>query len=71
MAGTVNRTQNTVGFIVRFLVSLIFPAWGIALITLGAEYGSAWWIASGVAIGVAGLIIFIGSPLLHIGRHEG
>lgn len=70
MAGTVNRTQDTVGFIVRSLVSLILPAWGIALITLGAEYGSAWWIASGVAIGAAGLIIFIGSPLLGLGGRE-
>jgi len=71
MAGTVNRTQDTLGFIIRVLVSLILPAWGVALIVLGAEHGSAWWIASGVAIGAAGVVIFVGSPLVHVGRYEG
>jgi hypothetical protein len=71
MAGTVNRTQDTVGFIIRFLVSLILPAWGIALIVLGAEYGLGWWIASGVAIGAAGVVIFVGSPLVRVGVREG
>ena len=71
MAGTVNGTQDTVGFIMRFLISMILPLWGIALIALGINYGSAWWIASGVAIGAAGVVIFVGSPLVRVGGHEG
>jgi hypothetical protein len=45
-------------------VSLILPLWGIVLIVLGVKDGSLWWIASGVAIGAAGAVTFIGSPLM-------
>jgi hypothetical protein len=44
--------------------------WGVALVVIGLKFGSAWWIASGVAIGAAGAIIFIGSPLMDIGTGE-
>ena len=52
------------------IVSLILPLWGIVLIVLGIKDGSAWWIASGVAIGAAGAVTFIGSPLMDFGARE-
>jgi hypothetical protein len=36
----------------------------------GIKYGSLWWIASGVAIGAAGAVTFIGSSLMDFGAGE-
>jgi hypothetical protein len=40
-------------------------------VVIGIASGSAWWVASGAAIGIAGAIIFVGDPLFdfHIGEH--
>jgi hypothetical protein len=64
MAGQADKVQESISWILRLVVSLILPVWGVALIVIGLKYGSAWWIASGVAIGATGVIIFIGSPLI-------
>jgi hypothetical protein len=64
MAGRADKFQESISWILRLVVSLILPVWGVALIVIGLKYGSAWWIASGVAIGATGVIIFIGSPLM-------
>ena len=64
MAGQADKVQESISWILRLVVSLILPVWGVALIVIGLKYGSAWWIASGIAIGAAGAIIFIGSPLM-------
>ncbi|MGH7914464.1 MAG: hypothetical protein ACREPW_07430 [Candidatus Binataceae bacterium] len=70
MAGKAHKVQGLIGGIVRLVVSLILPIWGIALIVIGINYDSAWWIASGVAIGIAGAFTFIGSPLIRFGDDE-
>jgi len=54
----------------RLMVSLILPLWGIVLTVLGIKDGSAWWIASGVAIGAAGAVTFIGSPQMDFAARE-
>jgi hypothetical protein len=70
MAGQADKVQESISWILRLAVSLILPAWAVALVVIGLKYGSAWWIASGVAIGAAGVIIFIASPLMEIGTGE-
>jgi hypothetical protein len=71
MAGQADKVQESISWILRLVVSLILPVWGVALIVIGFKYGSAWWIASGIAIGAAGAIIFfIGSPLMDIATRE-
>ena len=60
MAGQADKVQESISWTLRLLVSLILPAWGIALLAIGINYGSAWWFLSGLAIGVTGALIFIG-----------
>jgi hypothetical protein len=64
MAGKEDKVQESISWSLRLVVSLILPLWGIGLIVLGVKDGSLWWIASGVAIGAAGAVTFIGSPLM-------
>jgi hypothetical protein len=70
MAGQADKVQESISWILQLVVSQILPVWGVALIVIGLKYGSVWWIANGVAIGAAGAIIFIGSPLIDIGTGE-
>ena len=69
MAGKRDKVQESISFSLRLVVSLILPLWGIVPIVLGIKDGSAWWIASGVAIGAAGAVTF-GSPLMDFGARE-
>ena len=47
----------------RFVVSLIIPLWALAMLVLGIEYGSIWWIGCGVVVGAIGLLFMVGNPL--------
>lgn len=70
MAGRADKVQESISWSLRLVVSLILPLWGAVLIVLGIKDGSAWWIASGVAIGITGAVTFIGSPLMRFGDDE-
>ena len=65
-----DKVQESISWSLRLVVSLILPLWGVVLIVLGIRYGSAWWIASGVAIAAAGAVTFIGSPLIDFSARE-
>jgi hypothetical protein len=55
--------EVAMSLLMRLLVSLALPAWGIVMILLGVRNGSAWWIGTGaVVLGVGG-VMFVGSPL--------
>ncbi len=56
--------EKSINAIIRLLVSLTIPAWGLTTLGLGLQTGSAWWIVSGAVIAVAGAIVLIGSPLI-------
>jgi hypothetical protein len=71
MAGKADKAQESISWILRLAVWLLLPLWGVALIVLGIKYGSAWWIASGVAIAAAGAVTFIGLPLIDFRAREG
>ncbi|MGH8013787.1 MAG: hypothetical protein ACREQ4_14945 [Candidatus Binataceae bacterium] len=60
-SGTV---QITVSRVVRFLVALLLPTWGIIMIVLGVMNGMGWWIATGAVVFIIGVILFGGSSLV-------
>ncbi len=47
----------------RFVVSLIIPLWALAMLALGVEYRSLWWLGCGLVVGAVGLILLVGNPL--------
>ncbi len=57
-------TDRSVSFVLRLLVSLILPAWGLAMLAIGIVWGMGWWIATGVAVIVVSIILFCGSSLV-------
>jgi len=56
--------NRTVSFVVRLLVGLLLPGWGVALIIMGFAAGMGWWIATGVVILAIGVVLFAGSSLI-------
>jgi hypothetical protein len=47
----------------RFVVSLIIPLWALAMLVLGVEYRSLWWLGCGLVAGAIGLLFMVGNPL--------
>lgn len=60
----IERAEKAVSFLMRLLVSMVLPLWGLAMLGLGIEWRSVWWIGCGVAVGGVGLLMLAGSPLL-------
>jgi hypothetical protein len=60
----IERAEKAVSFLMRLLVSTVLPLWGLAMLGLGIEWRSVWWIGCGVAVGGVGLLMLAGSPLL-------
>jgi len=46
----------------RLFVSLALPAWAIAMLVVGIEWRSAWWIGTGAVTGAIGVLFLAGSP---------
>ncbi len=55
--------ERTVSFIIRLVVSLMLPAWGLIMIVLGVTWGMGWWIATGLVVLAIGVVLFAGSSL--------
>ncbi len=64
MTDPVERAERAVSLLIRLGVSAALPVWGLAMITLGAVYGSGWWIACGVVVEAIGIVTFAASPLV-------
>ena len=60
----VERAERTVSFVMRLFVSLVLPVWGLAMLALGIEWRSPWWIGCGVVVGGIGLLMLAASPFL-------
>jgi hypothetical protein len=60
----VERAERTVSFVMRLFVALVLPLWGLAMLALGIEWRSPWWIGCGVVVGGIGLLMLAGSPFL-------
>jgi hypothetical protein len=63
MADRVENAEHAISALMRCVVSLIIPLWALAMLGLGVEYRSLWWLGCGVAVGAVGLLFMIGNPL--------
>jgi hypothetical protein len=63
MADRTEQAEHAISALMRFVVSLIIPIWALAMLALGLEYRSLWWLGCGVAVGAIGLLFMVGNPL--------
>jgi hypothetical protein len=63
MADPVENAEHAISALMRFMVSLIIPLWALAMLVLGIEYRSLWWLGCGLVVGAIGLLFMIGNPL--------
>ncbi|MGD0118660.1 MAG: hypothetical protein ABSD30_11385 [Candidatus Binatus sp.] len=63
MADPAEQAEHAISALMRFVVSLIIPIWALAMLALGIEYRSLWWLGCGVAVGAIGLLLLVGNPL--------
>jgi hypothetical protein len=56
--------ERTISFVLRLVVSLIIPAWGLVMLVLGLMWSSGWWIATGAVVLAIGVISLGGSSLV-------
>jgi len=63
MADRAEQAEHAISALMRFVVSLIIPIWALAMIVLGVEYRSIWWLGCGLAVGGVGLLFMVGNPL--------
>jgi hypothetical protein len=64
MADPAERAEHAVSVLARLVISLVMPLWALAMVILGVEYRSAWWLGTGIVVGAIGLLLFCGSPLI-------
>jgi hypothetical protein len=57
------QAEHAISALMRFVVSLIIPIWALAMLALGVEYRSLWWLGCGLAVGAVGLLFMVGNPL--------
>jgi hypothetical protein len=63
MADQAEQAERAISALMRFVVSLIIPIWAVAMLALGLEYRSIWWLGCGLAVGAIGLLFMVGNPL--------
>jgi len=63
MADRAEQAEHAVSALMRFGVSLIIPLWALAMLALGVEYRSLWWLGCGLVVGAVGLLLLVGNPL--------
>jgi hypothetical protein len=63
MAAPTEQTEHAISALMRFIVSLIIPVWALAMLALGIEHRSIWWLGCGVVVGAIGLLFMVGNPL--------
>jgi hypothetical protein len=63
MPDRAEQAEHAISALMRFVVSLIIPIWALAMLALGVEYHSLWWLGCGVAVGAVGVLFLVGNPL--------
>jgi hypothetical protein len=56
--------NRTISFVLRPLVGLLLPIWGLVIIILGVIAGMGWWIATGTVVLAIGIVRLAGSSLV-------
>jgi hypothetical protein len=63
MEDRAEQAEHAISALMRFVVSLIIPLWALAMLALGIEYRSIWWLGCGLVVGAVGLLFMVGNPL--------
>jgi hypothetical protein len=63
MPDPAEKAEHAISALMRFVVSLIIPLWALAMLALGIEYRSLWWLGCGLVVGAIGLLFMVGNPL--------
>jgi hypothetical protein len=63
MADRAEQAEHAMSALMRFVVSLTIPLWALAMLALGVEYRSLWWLGCGLAVGAVGVLLLVGNPL--------
>jgi hypothetical protein len=63
MSDHAEQAERAISALMRFVVSLVIPIWALAMLALGLEYRSIWWLGCGIAVGAVGLLFMVGNPL--------
>jgi hypothetical protein len=61
-----SRTERTISFVMRLIVSLALPVWGLIMLALGVVWGMGWWMAAGLVVFAIGAVLFAGNPLVSL-----
>jgi hypothetical protein len=59
-----STSEGAIGFVMRLLVSLALPVWGLATIGVGVADSNGWWIATGAVVQAIGVLLFAVSSLV-------
>ena len=59
-----NTSEGAIGLVMRLLVSLALPVWGLATIGVGVADGNGWWTATGAVVLAIGVLLFAVSSLV-------
>jgi uncharacterized membrane protein YgdD (TMEM256/DUF423 family) len=59
-----STAKRAVSIVIRALVFLMLPLWGLAMIGVGIADSNAWWIATGGVVVAIGVVLFAGSSLV-------
>jgi len=59
-----SKAERMASFIIRLVVSLLLPVWGLIMIVLAVTWGMGWWIATGLVVLAIGMVLFAGSSLV-------
>jgi hypothetical protein len=57
------QAEQAMSALMRFGISLLIPIWALAMLVLGLEDRSLWWIGCGLVVGAIGLLLLVGNPL--------
>lgn len=58
------KVEELIGLVARFVISLIMPAWGLAMLALGLIEMSPWWIGCGAVVSGVGALLLVGNPMV-------
>jgi hypothetical protein len=63
MADEIEKAERAISILMRLAIAAILPIWALAMLAIGLEYQSPWWIGTGLVVGVVGALMLAGSPL--------
>jgi len=59
-----STSEAAIGMVMRLLLSLALPVWGLATIGVGVADGNGWWTATGAVVLAIGVLLFAVSSLV-------